>query len=267
MVLGYDELRPKKENYLDFLDKFVKGLEKIGNKDIGLMIYGSFIRGDSDFGRSDIDAVLVFPEVITDKKLVNQIAYSISDAQKGNNLPLEITPVDLTTMSDGRFNSYDPSFEKYFKSEGKIIFGLDYRNKFTFEFPTMPDQGQITANLWKSRRALLMSELNLQKDYKKFLEEFEETLNKTSRASKQIIGLTDGNLRLNRFSALEEISQIFPQVDITPLKKIKYLYKNLKELDEVYKHPGEVLKIWNSSLTFFEEMIKAYLDANQRTRQ
>lgn len=245
MVLGYDETRPTKKNYGSFLEKLVRGLEKLNNQEISLTIYGSYVRGDADYGRSDIDSVLVFPhDVVIDKNIFEQISNIVTDAQINNNVPLEITPVDLRTMSDGRFNSYEPSYERYFKSEGKILFGPDYRNEFEFEFPTLQDQASLTNNLWRSRRNLLLSNWQRKADYKKFLEDFNTTLNKVSRASKQIMGMRDGNLRLNRFSALQEIAQVFPQVDLEPLKKIKHFYANLGDLDALYKEPEKLIEFW-----------------------
>ncbi|MEK6819791.1 MAG: nucleotidyltransferase domain-containing protein [Nanoarchaeota archaeon] len=265
MVLGYDEPRPKKENYESFIDRFTSGLKIFGQKEISFMIYGSYVRGEADFGRSDIDGVLVFPDnVVTNKKIMAEISRIVAVAQENNNIPFQTSPVDLRTMSDGRFNSYDPNFESYFEEESKILFGLDYRRNFKFELAEHSDQTAIRFNLRRARIGLLTSEQTIKENYPKFLEGFNQTLNSVSRGSKQILGLIDGRLRINRFSALEEISKIFPQVDAAPLKKIKYLFKNLRELDEIYKHSGEVINIWNSSLTFFEQIIKAYLDANPR---
>jgi len=90
MVLGYDESRPKAENYSSFLEKFVSGLEKIGNKELSFMIYGSYVRGESDFGRSDIDALLIFPnDVVTDKEEMSKISELVAFAQRKNKIPLE----------------------------------------------------------------------------------------------------------------------------------------------------------------------------------
>ena len=269
MLIESVEDEPKKENYEDFLAKLKCGLKILGEEKISLMIYGSYVRGNADFGRSDIDGVLVFPEdVKIDKRKFMQVSKILANAQIGNNIPLDLTPVDLRTMSDGRFASYDSSFKKYFnlEDECKIVYGPDYRNDFKFEFPAMGDQEQLTANLWKSRKMLLLSEYHKRNDPKRFKDDFKDALDKASRGSKQIIGLTDGNLRLSRFSALEDISKTFPQIDVEPLKRIKHLYKNRQELYDIYKNPEEALKVWSESLTFFEEMIKAYLDANPRTK-
>ena len=52
---------------------------------------------------------------------------------------------------------------------------------------------------------------------------FNKTLNSASRGSKQILYLLDGKLRMNRFSAAEELNKLFPDVNIEPLLMIKEL--------------------------------------------
>ena len=79
MVFGYNERRPRKEDYEAFVDKFSKGLEQISgsmpNDELSLMLYGSYVRGDYVPGRSGIDAVLIFPDdVVTDKTATRKIS-------------------------------------------------------------------------------------------------------------------------------------------------------------------------------------------------
>lgn len=261
MVLGYDEKRPSEKDYGNFLEKLVLGLERLGNKEISLMIYGSYVRGDCVPGRSDIDAIFTFnSDVIIDKIILSKISKILADAQKGNNIPFQVTVTDLITMLDGRFNSFDPNFKIYFEEEGRIIYGNDYRNLFNYYLATHSDQSALRFNLKKSRIGLLFSEHDLNNDYGKFLERFNKTLNAVSRGSKQILGMIDNKLRKNRFSALEEISEIFPEVNIEPLKKIKVLYNDLEKLDNLYMNPGELMEFWENSVTFFESLIKSYID-------
>lgn len=261
MVLGYNEKRPLKDNYNNFLEKFVNGLKELGNKEISLMIYGSYVRGDYVPGRSDIDSLLIFPDdVIIDKSILRECSKILANAQIGNNIPFQVTLTDLRTMQDGRFNSYDPNFKQYFEDEGKIIYGNDYRNHFNYPLAIYSDQNALRFNLRKSRLGLLFSEHDRNTDYRKFLERFNKTLDATSRASKQVLTMKDGKLRKNRFSALEELSRIFPELDIEPLKKIKILYNNLEELDNIYKNPIKLIDVWNDSVTFFESLIKVYIN-------
>jgi len=260
MVFGHDEPRPTEENYRNFMDKFVDGLERLEENGLSLMIYGSYVRGDYVPGRSDIDAVLIFPqEVVIPKDSLQKASAALQEALKDDKIPFQVTVTDLTTMTDGRFNSYNPSFEKYFKEEEKVVVGPDYRGELKFEMSQYPDQEPLKFNLRKSRTGLLFGNHDEKEDYKLFLSKFNKTLDAVSRGSKQILFMTDGDLRIKRFSALETMAKIFPDVDVKPLEEIKYLYHNLDELDRLYRNSEELRKVWNSSVTFLEEMIRAYL--------
>ena len=228
MVLGYNESRPQKQNYKDFVEKLKGGLKDLGEQGVSLMLYGSWIRGDYVTGRSDIDAVLTFPDnVIIDKVRLNFASKVLEQSQRDNNIPFQVTVTDLRTMQDGRFNSFDPNFESYFDEEGRVIVGPNYRKEFTYSIATHSDQNALRFNLRKSRLGLLLSEHDRETDYERLLERFNKTLDATSRASKQVLAMVDGNLRKNRFSALEELSKVFPDLDTEPLRRIKSLYHNL----------------------------------------
>jgi len=266
MVLGYNEPRPTAQNYRDFIDKLREGLRPLGEEGISLMIYGSYVRGDYTPGRSDIDSALIFPgEVVIDKPTLSIASKVLAQAQKGNNIPFQVTVTDLRTMKDGRFNSFDPNFQGYFDDEGRVIVGPDYRSKFRYAVVNQSDQTALRFNLRKSRLGLLLLENDRERDYVKMLERFGKTLDSTSRASKQVLTLVDGNLRKNRFSALEELSRVFPELDVRPLQRMKDLYHNLEDLDRLYRDPDKLIKLWNESVTFFERLIKGYLDKYPRT--
>ncbi len=260
MILGYNTPRPTAEQYIDFENKLVAGISKLGIEKLSLMLYGSYIRGDYIPGRSDIDAVLIFPDdVIIDKKNLYKTAVVLHQALRGNNIPFQVTVTDIATLKDGRFNSYDSSFKAYFEQEAKIT-GVDYRHKITYQLPTFNEQQALRFNLRKIRTGLFFSTHDIEEDYLEFLKKFNKSLDAISRGSKQILYLTDGQLRKNRFSALDEIRHIFPKVNIEPLQQICHLYQNPSQLDELYSNPADALRIWSSSVTFLEEMIKSYLE-------
>lgn len=260
MILGYDKKRPTKENYINFLEKLCEGLKPLEER-ISLMIYGSYIREDYVPGRSDIDAVLVFSgDLIINKNELSKASHAFSSAQKTNNIPFQVTVTDLRTMQEGTFNSFGPDFRPYFADEKKILVGKDYTPSFTYTMPEHPDLIPLRFNLRKSRTGLFFAEYEKSEDYKKFLNMFNKTLDAVSRASKQILHMIDGNLRKNRFSALEELSEVFPEVDTAPLIKIKELYHNLDDLNRLYFNTPELMKVWNDSVTFFESIVKSYLD-------
>ncbi len=264
MVLGYDEERPAEKDYYSFLDKLVKGLEGLGKEGLSLMIYGSFVRGDYIPGGSDIDGIIIFPhEIVIDKEFMNETANVFNRAlSNGNSLMrpcIQLSPLDIRTIKDGRFNSFGDDFEAYFDLEGRVVVGPDYRPQMNYIHLKTGEQSTLSHNLRKMRSYMLFSRYDQENDYKNFLRGFRISLYVASRGSKQILYLADGKLRLNRFSALEELQTVFPSVNPGPLKEIKHLFTHLNKLDQLYKNPEKVLRVWNSSATFFEEVLREYI--------
>ncbi len=260
MLLGYNQQRPGIGNYNTFLDTLTEGLQELGDDRLSLMVYGSYVRGEMDVGRSDIDALMLFDgEVVLDKKQLALCSKALARALLGNNVPFQVTLSDMVTMRDGRFNSYNPSFAGYFKDEAVILVGPDYRGQLKFEMPQHPEQGPLTFNLRKCRQGLFFAEYDQEHDYESFLRKFTKSLDAVSRGSKQVLFMADGQLTTNRFSALHRITQEFPLLDPEPLIGIKELYNHPEKLDALYTRPQEVLKVWNSAVSFLERMIGEYI--------
>jgi len=260
MVLGYNQPRPTAKNYKDFMAKLVRGLKGLGDNGLSLMVYGSYVRGDFIVGRSDIDSVLIFPhDVVIPKEFMHEVSVVLYEALRGNNVPFQVCPLDVTIMRDGRFNSFTGDFYAYFQTEGKILVGLDYRSEMVCLKSKTGEESTLSHNLRKTRIALIFAEYYRQEDYERFLERFNGTLNASSRGSKQILSLVDGELRKNRFSALQELRKHFPAVNVEPLERVRYLYHHPKKLDRLYRNPNEVMKVWNSATTFLEELVREYV--------
>lgn len=259
-IPGHNSPRPEAKHYRRFMDIFTKELERLNVGGLSLMLYGSYVRGDFVAGRSDIDAVLTFPyDVVISKRLMRDISNSLQRSLISGNIPFQVSPLDTTIMKDGRFNSFTLDFKDYFQSEGRIILGPDYREEMVYLKTKTGEESALSHNLRKARIGLLFAEYDRMEDYEKFLRGFITTLNAASRASKQVLFLADGKLRKERFSALSELEKCFPGINVGPLEEIKYLYNNTSKLDELYKDPDEVMKVWNSAATFFEELIREYI--------
>ncbi len=225
------------------------------------MLHGSFVRGDYTPGRSDVDAVLTFPcDVVIPKEFMHEVSLVLCYALRNNNVPFQVSPLDTTTARDGRFNSFTGNFYEYFLSEGKVVVGPDYRKEMVCQDKKTGEESVLSHNLRKARVALLLAEHHKQQEmYEKFLDGFNSALNAASRGASQILYMTDGQLRTARFSALEELSRNFPSLNTEPLLQIKELYSDLTKLDMVYRKPSEVTKVWNSTVTFLEEMMREYI--------
>ncbi|MBI2668133.1 nucleotidyltransferase domain-containing protein [Candidatus Woesearchaeota archaeon] len=265
MVLGYDEPRPTEKQYKEFMNRFREGLESLNYNGLSLMVYGSYVRGDYVPGRSDIDAVIITPDnVVINKGILKQMSSVLHNSLIQTNIPFQVTLTDIVTMRDGRFNSYNSTFRDYFLEERTIVIGPDYIDQFKFEMPEHPEQDALRFNLRKSRQGLLFSEHYRNSDYKIFIEKFNKSLDAISRGSKQVIHMVDGRLRKNRFSAISLIQNIFPDLDVEILRRIKYLYENLEELDKLYRNSEETINMWGSAVTLFEELIRGYIKKHPR---
>lgn len=261
MILGYNKPRPTKDDYRNFESKLVNGLKDLSIEGLSLMFYGSYVRGDYNPGRSDIDGVMIFPDdVIINKENLFLCSKILSESLKNSHIPFQVTVCDKTTMKDGRFNSYTAEYRDYFNDEAKIVVGPDLRNEINAEKTKSGDLHSVSFNLRKSRTGLLFSDYYLSiNDYEHFLYGFNKALDAASRSSKQILYLMDGSLRKNRFSALKTIKETMPEINIEPLEKIKYCYNNPSKLDKIYKDSNEVIKLWQLSLTTFEQIIKGFI--------
>lgn len=263
MLIGYDCKRPEKENYEKFEKKLVSGLNGLGIEGLSLMLYGSYVRKKYDIGRSDIDAVLIFPDdVVTKKRNLFASAKVLAEALRENNIPFQVSIGDPTTIRDGRFNSYMEDFEDYFSKEGKIVVGPDYRCSMKYLELKSNVMHKCSHNLRKARSGLLFSFHDLEFDYENFLRNFRGGLDSAINSTKQIAYLSDMNLRKEKFSSLEFVSMNFPDVDLRPLEIIRHMYKHPRLQDNLEKDPDKVLKLWAASLTTFEQLIREYIKKN-----
>ncbi|MFH1316263.1 MAG: hypothetical protein ABII01_01985 [Candidatus Woesearchaeota archaeon] len=257
------------------MDKLKSGLEGLGRDGLSLMAYGSYIRGDCDYGRSDIDAVLTFPhEFVIDPEYYRKVEAAFADALKGDTSVMragfQVCPLDLGNARDGRFNSLTSDFLNYFMNEKNVLVGPDYieQGEMTMFDLKTGNLSTLSHNLRKMRQSLLYSEHDrMQEDRGPFVNGFYSTLASVSRGSKQILQENDGEVRHNRFSALSELSSLFPDLDLTPLERIKYLFTHKYELFELYKEDkaDQAIELWHDSIGFLEELIRLHIQANPHT--
>jgi hypothetical protein len=265
MVWGYDGPRPVQRHYQKFLDELVDRLNLLGKQGLSLMLYGSYARGDAQYGRSDIDALIIFPQdIVIDKGMIRGVQHGIKDALLNSNPVLrdgfQVTPLDKGILHDGRFTSFTPDFEPYFGLEGKVIVGPDYRPEMRYRENLNIEMATLSHRLRKARNALLFSVYDRERNYKQFLRGFYSTLCGVSRGSNQVLSLIDGRLRHAKFSPVHEVEAHFPNVDSVALRTIQELFGNLSLLDELYHEPMEVQNLWGKSITFFEELIHTYVN-------
>jgi hypothetical protein len=268
-MFGYDKPWPAKENYDGLLEQVVKGLERLGNKRNSFMIYGSSARRDVDFvpGRSDIDALLVFDyDVVIAKEEFMAVSRILADALIKHPVNLQLTAQDTTTMNDGRLFTFGTSFKEYFKQEGKVLFGPDYREGMNFIEEKPEVTSTLAFNLRKVRQQLLMSTYDIQQQYQIFVKNFGKALGTIADISKKVVYLAKGDLIASRFGSINDLINLYPAINVEPLLKIKHLFHDLEELSALYKGPTDyMVDFWTQALTCYEAVIKEFIHSTNKS--
>lgn len=259
----YDLLSATEENYKDLTQKLISGLKDLNYDGLSLIGFGSYFRKGKRYipGISDIDAMMIFPEdVVIDKAKMNDVSDILTAALRENPVDFQVGVVDRTVMRDGRFNTYGRSWAGYTtKEEMKVLVGPDYSGEFKFLFNNIPEAGQVGHNLRKTRKAFMYAKHDFYYHPEKFFENFKTTLRSASSASKQLHYLVTGTLEPERFSGLHTLEEILPKLNISPLKKIKKVYKDVSMMRMFRKNPDKLIKFWEFALNFFEEQIKVFI--------
>lgn len=259
MIPGYDCPRPTAQNYDHFVEKLTCGLAPLGTTGISLFLYGSYVRGDYIAGRSDIDACIIFPQMVIDKLQMQEVSQILHAALQGNPIQFQVSPLDRATIKDGRFNPYDQEFKKYFQHQGRVIVGPDYRDDFSCTEYKKVLETRVAYRLMQVRQTLLFAQHNLATHYSRFLGQCNTAFDYVSGLPREIALLVEGNLYPERFSSLYFLTTHFSEVDTEPFLRIKRMYKNSQELDALYYHPEEITQLLNSSVTFFEEVVHHFV--------
>ncbi|MEM2932874.1 MAG: hypothetical protein QW622_01525 [Candidatus Pacearchaeota archaeon] len=250
-------LRLKRKDYNSFIENFVKNLEKLGNKNLSFLVFGSYLNKKRFVpGRSDIDGILVFPDkFIIDKSFLSEVAHIFTSVKK--KIPLDLKVFDIELLIDGRFNVYEPSFREVIDS-GKIFFGPDYRNKFHYTLPLLNGQARLRYTLSESRKSLLYYRHG---KIESIFEHFYQTLHFVKRAPQNLLCMLGENY--NWETAYEKIKQRnefnFSYKTLETLNKIKHLMCDPKRLNKLCQNKEQVIKLWEDAVTCFEELIKNYV--------
>lgn len=270
-IPGFNTLWPTRQQYDDFLIKLQDSLKPFEKEGLTLLLFGSFMRGKGDFnaGLSDIDGVINFTDdIVTDKTRFMKVASAVNYALEGNDVPFQVNVTDSGTWRDGRFVSFNPSYKINFLEDGKIMVGMqpleEFLEQFRFELPTMNDQSELSFNLRKARQKLLLSRYDLYDNPSMAVKNFTSTLKAVTSGAKKICHMSMGKLNPSRFSSLELLPQIFPDLDTFTLGYIRKVY-NPEDLSRIYRNHAQMDSLWQESVTFLETLVKAYIEKFPRT--
>ena len=115
----------------------------------------------------------------------------------------------------------------------------------------------LSFNLRKCRAALFTHYYDREHDQEKMVDQFQKTLDRTTRAATQLLLAGDGECRPDRMLG-RSICEVYPAVDVRIFDEIHRLYSDLRRLDDIYTQPQKMLDLMQRATTTFETMIREY---------
>lgn len=258
-------LCPTRENYEEFAHSLIRGISNLDDG-MSLLVYGSFARDDYTPGRSDIDAILVLPNIISDKRSLKSISKIYTEAQQGNHVPFQLTVTDKVSLQDGRLNPYMADFEKYLKSDAVLLVGDNPLRHMNCLHAKDGILTTLTFNFRKARSNLCQFDFELEENPRSFFKYYVKALDACVNASRKIPQLMTGEPVRGKFEGKLMLPELFPTLDLTILNKLEFLFSDAIRLQSCAKEAEHMRLIWEDSLTFFEELVQAYIEHNKQSR-
>jgi hypothetical protein len=248
-----------KQDYDHFVEMFGEDIRKV-QPDTCFYLYGSYIRGRADFGRSDLDGgIILNDDVVTDEKKIRELSSFIGICMAETRIPIQFNLMDRETNRDGRFMSYTRGYIDSIKQTAKIVAGPDYVQEMNgLDFKS----GALYAssfNLRELRNNLFKSHVIKFEDPDEYSSNFQKSLERASTFPKKMIYLAQDKLVEKKEEALNELQGMFPSLDLSILHEITGL---LKSPDRIYSISNDFQCSFNLSLKALnqsERLIKEYM--------
>lgn len=248
-----------KENYDRFIGEFSSKLAKKHPK-VCFYAYGSYVDGNCNYGRSDIDGGLILDSgIVTLKDIILDIAEIFANALKTNPVKTQFNLLDRETCRDGRFLSYTLDYTKWIKSVGKIISGPDYlkyMNGLDFKSGVLHTAAY---NFRKAKNNLLYSLDMISTEPKRFREKTERVLETLAKFPKVLIWLRGEDVIPSRIKARKKLEKMLGYIDLTFIEQLEHLLKHPAKFYSKLEDNNQALQLSREALTTMESMIQAYI--------
>ena len=253
---------PTKKDYDTFVDNLKSSFSR-NFPEICFYLYGSYLEGRADYGRSDIDGGIILDEnFITDKKRISKLAKILLNSMPKNKISFDLNLLDIGTCKDGRFLSYTDDFTDYFNQNGniKVISGPDFVSEFKALNYKSGVLDRVAYNfIRRLRKNLLLSEIDIQNNPETFKENSKKSFTDLSALPKKLLWLLGQDINPIREKTYEKLTNIF-EVKFPILEKSNNLLKKPQEFHELIENLPQALAHYKENLTCFEEILKTYVD-------
>lgn len=246
-----------KADYDNFMDKFSSSLSR-NFPDVCFYIYGSYLEGTCDYGRSDIDGgLIVDSNFITDKTQVLGLARSFSEFCP-RELELNFNLNDRGTNRDGRFLSYTTDYTNWLKKQGKVVCGPDYVSEMNGLDFKSGNLNSAAFNFRRTRNNFLESFYDLKNNPLKLGEKMDKSLQGLKSLPKKLIALRTGNV-VNSFSRnLKDIENLLPGLDLSVFNWAGDLFKNSEQYGGFLNDSENIQSYYLPILNGIESMLFEY---------
>ncbi len=250
---------PTKENYDGFVMELVGGLGK-KHPDICFYAYGSYIDGNCNYGRSDIDGGLILNSgIVTPKEEVLDLAADLASALGKNRVKTQFNLLDKGTCRDGRFLAYTKDYTDWIRRVGKVLSGPNYLedlNGLDFKSGVLHN---AAFNLRKARNNLLYSFDTINTDPNRFRERTEKVLETLAKLPKFLIWLRRGDIVVPRVRGREELRKMLGDVDLSFLEELEGLLTQPSKFYSELEDTDRALSLMVKGVDTMEQMVQAYV--------
>ena len=259
---------PIKQNYERFLENFSSGLSKI-NPNNCFYAYGSAIRGDADYGRSDIDGgIILDSKVITPKYKIRKISKLLQECLSENDIPTQFNLLDRQTNQDGQFLSYPPSYIEYFQNgKAKIFSKKDYMEEMNKSDKRNEDLRVLAGHFRTIRNvALYWDSYSENPSYfaKSSRRGFGKSMEHLLSFPKTMYLILNGDTDFRKGSAPELADKLFPNLNNEIISEFARIYKKPYEHKSLIDEApiDDLHNLQDEILTHYELMIQESLNNN-----
>lgn len=252
----------RKEDYQRFIQSFSG---QIGFNSC-FYIYGSNVTGKPVYGRSDIDGGIILDSgVVSSKSHIEDISRILTECWARDPVRVQFNLLDRQSAGDGRFLSYDKSFTDWIKQSGRVLAGnremVDEMTGFRFKDETLRG---IAYNFRSVRNGYLNAVRDFRFDPRKLHENLENALENLLKLPKKVLLIQSGKVRDDMPTAISELQNIFPDLDLDFVGHIRKLSRNAYKWYKSIEHDregrsGGGFPLFTRTLTAFEQIIEAYI--------
>ncbi len=253
--------------YRRVVDTIVQVLQKVADKRVSFMVYGSMLDDRLMPGLSDIDMLFFFwDKFVIDRALMKEIGCAMREQMSQIRFDLgwflDVSVIDYGNARDGRFIPINDNFSKIFDMKGgdsELRFGKGFSDLLTPMVLVDPIEARLGFNLQALRSHLMFGYCNAR--YADGVNPGRELkilqqVRSVARKTMQIVQPANIQLAKDKKESLKALQAFFPSVDHGPIVRIEKLFCNRNRLINILVGATETHEILLDALRWYESVLR-----------